>query len=138
MLASSVYHKILRVGAATLALVLLFESGLLHESTKSLSKNTHQYVANVIGVGASVRPTELNQLTAELTEQRMLLQEREAALRQREIEVEFAATQTSNERVTYVIAALLFILLVLIVTNYILDYLRAQKYNEINGRVPVQ
>jgi hypothetical protein len=137
MLEQTIYHKVLRVGAAVLALVLVFESGLVSESTQSLSIDTHQFVANVIGVGASVRPTELNSLTAEITEQRMLLDQREAAIRDREIEIGLAEGE-SNETATYLIAALLFILLVLIVTNYILDYLRAQKPVVSREQIPVQ
>jgi hypothetical protein len=130
MLEQSLYHKVLRVLAAVFAFVLLFESGLVDESTRILSQNAHQYVANTVGVGASVRPTEVNTLTAELTEQRLMLDQREAAIRQREIDIGLSAGE-SNDRATYIVAVLLFILLVLIVLNYILDYLRA-------GRVVVQ
>jgi hypothetical protein len=138
MIEQTVYHKVLRVSAAVCAFVLLFESGLVDESTRTLSQNAHQYVANTVGVGASVRPNELNQLTAELTEQRQLLNEREAALREREIEVELATGGNTNQQSTYLVAALLFILLVLIVTNYILDYLRAQRREVVPSQVPVQ
>lgn len=137
MLEQTLYHKALRVAAAVCAAVLVFESGLVHESTKVLSVNTHQYVANVVGVGASVRPTELNTMTAEITEQRMLLDEREASIREREIEIGLREGE-SNERATYLVAALLFILLVLIVTNYILDYLRWQRSLSASNRIPVQ
>ena len=54
--------------------------------------NTHSYLANAIGVGASVQPTELNQYTAQLTERETALDAREAALREREIAVELSGT----------------------------------------------
>lgn len=137
MVTQSRYHQVLRVLAATFAFVLLFESGLVHESTRLLSQNAHQYVANAVGVGASVRPTELNQITAQLTEQQLLLEQREAAIRAREIEIGLAPGG-SADRSTYIVAVLLFILLVLIVLNYILDYLRSQKISTTQGRPAVQ
>ena len=136
-LENSLYHRILRVLVVTFAFVLLFESGVVFQSTSELSRNTHQYVANVVGVGASVRPTELNTLTAELTEQRLLLDQREAALRAREIEIELSSGG-SSETSTYIVAAILFVLLVLIVTNYVLDYLRIERPRRNTAAVPVQ
>lgn len=122
----SMYHRVLRVTATVFALVLLFESGLVHDSTALLSMNTHQYLANAVGVGASIDPTELNTMTAELTAQKRALDQREAALREREIAVDLGGS-ASNERTTYVLAAVLFILLVLIILNYVLDFLRSRQ-----------
>lgn len=127
MLEKTVYHQVLRVSAVVCAFVLLFESGLVMQSTAHLSENTHRYLANVVGMTASVSPTELNTLTAELTAQKTALEEREAALAEREIQVELNSANATNNGSTYLIAVLLFILLVLIVTNYVLDYLRSQK-----------
>jgi hypothetical protein len=111
------YHKVLRVAAVVCALTLLFESGLLHESTKIMSKNTHQYLANSVGVGASINPTELNTVTAELTAAKMELQ------REREINVGITE-RGNNDRMIYILSGILFVLLVLIILNYTLDYLR--------------
>ncbi len=122
----SMYHRVLRVCAVVAALVLLFESGLVHHSTALLSSNTHRYLANAVGVGASIEPTELNTLTAELTAQKRALEDREAALREREIAVDLGGS-ASNDQATYVLASILFILLVLIVLNYVLDFLRARQ-----------
>ncbi|MBP6924597.1 MAG: hypothetical protein KBB78_03440 [Candidatus Pacebacteria bacterium] len=113
----STYHRVLRVSALTCAFVLLFESGLVHSSTALLSQNTHQYLANAVGVGASIEPTELNMVTAELTAAKMELQ------REREINVGLAQGQGGNQAI-YILSGILFILLVLIVLNYALDYLR--------------
>lgn len=122
----TMYHRVLRVSAVVCAAVLLFESGLISPITKQLSVETHQYVANVVGVGASVEATELNSLTSELTKQKLALQAREEAIADREIEIGLAAGQSANQTSTYVLSGVLFILLVLIILNYALDYLRAR------------
>lgn len=117
----------LRVSALVCALVLVFESGLISESTAQLSRGTSSYLANAIGVGASVQPTELNMLTAELTERERDLDIREAALAEREIEVNLSREAGSGDTATYLLASILFILLVLILLNYVLDYLRLKE-----------
>lgn len=114
----SMYHRVLRVSALTCALVLLFESGAVHQSTAILSQNTHQYLANAVGIGASVEPTELNMVTAELTAAKMEL------AREREINVGLKDGEGESEKTIYILSGILFILLVLIVLNYTLDYLR--------------
>ena len=128
----SQYHRVLRVSAVVCALALVFESGLLSESTALLSQNTHRYLASAIGMSASVQPTELNQLTAALTEKQQELAAREAALREREISVDLASGSGSGtDTATYILASVLFILLVLILLNYTLDYLRAREEREL-------
>jgi len=127
MLRDSLYHSVLRVLTLSLALVLLFESGLVSPVTKELSDNARLYVASSIGVVATVDPNEFNVITAELTEQRLALNAREAALREREIQVGIGETGTYNNAMsTWILSAILFILLVLIILNYVLDFLRRQ------------
>jgi hypothetical protein len=126
-MSETMYHRVLRVSLVICALVLLFESGLVSPVTKQLSQETHQYLANAVGVGASVDPTELNSLTSELTKQKLALQAREQALKEREIEIGLASGQSTDETSTYVLSGVLFILLVLIILNYTLDYLRARE-----------
>lgn len=133
---NSYYHRFLRVAAVVFAVVLLFESGLVHESTARLSIGTHQYLANAIGMSASIEPTELNQMTAELTVQKRALEAREAALREREIAVDLGGT-TSNQKTTYVLASILFILIVLILLNYIMDFRRDRTRPRIDTLQPV-
>ncbi len=119
------YHVVLRVSALTLALVLLFESGLVSPVTKQLSDNTRNYVASAIGMKAGVAPTEINTITAALTQQENELNAREAALSEREISVNLnTSSDTSSDRSTFILSVILFILLVLIVLNYTLDFLR--------------
>ena len=125
----SLYHRVLRVSAVVCACVLLFESGLVSPVTKQLSLHTHQYLANAVGVGASVEPTELNSLTSDLTKQRLALQAREQAVREREIEIGLVPGESSQDTSIYILSGILFILLVLIILNYTLDYLRAREIN---------
>ncbi len=127
MLQDSLYHSLLRVATLTCALVLLFESGLIDPATKELSDNARHYVATAIGVSAMVDPNELNVITAELAKQRQSLNEREAALAEREINVGLGQTSATNSALsTWILSAVLFILLVLIILNYVLDFLRRQ------------
>lgn len=114
----SMYHRVLRVSALVCAFVLLFESGLVHNSTAILSQNTHQYLANAVGVGAAVEPTELNMVTAELTTAKIELQ------KEREINIGLREGQGESATTIYILSGILFVLLVLIVLNYVLDYLR--------------
>ena len=118
----SVYHVILRISSLTLALVLLFESGLLSPLTKDLSHQAGRHVASVIGINASVAPTELNTLTAQLTQREQELREREIAVQLKE-----ESSSESTDMSTYILSILLFILLVLIVLNYALDYIRTKQ-----------
>lgn len=130
--AESIYHRVIRVMAVVTALVLLFESGLVHQSTAYLALNTHSYLAQAVGMSVAVDPNELNLLTAELTKQQRDLALREAAIAEREIEIGLASGKNPNETSTYVLAGILFILLVLIVLNYTLDYLRAKQLRDLN------
>ena len=126
------YHRVLRVTAVVFALVLLFESGLVSESTERLALQTNMYLANAVGMYASVAPTELNTYTAELTKRERELDNREAALREREIAIGLSADDAPNtDTATYVLASILFILRVLILLHYILDYLRAREAEEM-------
>jgi hypothetical protein len=111
------------------AITLVFESGILSESTAVLSQNTHSYLANAVGMSAGVAPTELNQSTAQLTQKERELAAREASLEEREIAVNLstAPNSSSNDRATYILSGILFILLVLILLNYALDYLRRKE-----------
>lgn len=128
----SMYHRFLRIGAVVVAVTLVFESGLVSQSTRQLSQQTHSYLANAVGMSASVRPTELNTYTAALSAKERELEEREAALREREISVEISngGTSATGNMSTYVLASILFILLVLIILNYALDYLRSREQQQ--------
>ena len=131
MKAVSAYHMVLRVTGVMLALLLVFDSGVLLPVTKELSIGAQQYVANTVGATARVEQTELNTLTAELTRQKKELDEREVALNERELSVGLGGgTQQSVQSdsiSTYILSVLLFIILVLIVLNYALDFARSRR-----------
>lgn len=127
-LADSLYHKCLRIGALTLSLLLVFVSGLLNDTTAELAKLTTSQMANAIGISVGVAPTELNMMTAELTAWERTLADREAAIVEREIAVGLNTGngQSTTDWSTFILATILFILLLLIVLNYALDYMRRQ------------
>lgn len=119
----SLYHSFLRVAVCVFALMLVFDSGLLFEETILLSTTTQQHLANVVGVSVGVAPTELNQLTARITEL-----ETELEAKERLIAVSVGNTQTNSvDRSTFILSIVLFILLTLIVLNYVLDFVRARR-----------
>lgn len=118
---------LLRTSALTLAIILLFESGVVSPITKQLSHNAGDYVATAIGVNAAVVPTEINSITAELTQKRQELAAREAAIAEREIAVNLNDESGNDDMTTYILSVILFILLTLIVLNYILDFMRSRR-----------
>lgn len=129
----SLYHSFLRVSLVVCAIALVFESGMLSSSTAVLSQNTHAYLANAVGMSAAVKPTDLSQYTAGLADQKRQLDEREASLAEREIAVNLSASggTSSSDRATYILAAILLVLLVLILLNYTLDYLRLRENRQL-------
>jgi hypothetical protein len=131
---NSTYHILLRVSSLTLALVLLFDSGLLSPISKELSHNTQLYLANAVGVNATVSPTELNSLTAKITARERDLDSREAAISEREIEIGLSdgSSAVGDQFSTYLLSVILFILLVLIILNYTLDFARIRRLNYLN------
>ena len=137
----STYHMLLRVAALSVACVLVFDSGLVTPLTKELSQNTQNYLANTVGATASVRQTEINTLTTQIAQRDRELDEREAAIQEREIAVglnEPVERTSSSNLSTYLLSIILFIILVLLVLNYSLDFARErrlmyQKQNEQNA-----
>jgi len=122
---NTTYHSLLRISALTFAVMLLFDSGLLSPVTGQISQNTQIYLASAIGMQASVVPTELNQITAELTQRDRLLTQRENDIAAREIAVDLDKKGAPTaDFSSYIMSILLFVILVLIVLNYALDYVR--------------
>ncbi len=127
----SAYHSLLRISAVVVACVLVFEAGLLSQATAQLSDRTELYLANAVGVSVGVAPNEFNQITAALTAREKELEEREMAIAQREISVGIETGEDggfSVDRGTFILAAILFIQLVLIVLNYVLDFARRREF----------
>ena len=125
----SIYHSSLRVSAAVCALLLLFTSGLFVPQSAMVSNDFVSYMsANVVGVGASVQPNEYNMITAALTARETELDRRENMVAQREIASQVDRSRPESQSVLpYINAAILFILLLLIVLNYALDYMRQRQ-----------
>ncbi|USN87817.1 MAG: hypothetical protein H6779_05485 [Candidatus Nomurabacteria bacterium] len=121
-LQNSTYHSLLRVFSVVFAVVLVFDSGALIPATKGLSTSTQEYLANVVGVQVGVSPTEVNQLTARITEL-----EGELEAKDREIAVNFNEPSSNGmDKSTLIISIILFILLILILLNYVLDFIRSR------------
>mgnify|MGYP003431795052 CR=1 FL=1 len=129
MQSNSSYHSLLRIASAVVAVMLVFEGGLLSPVTAKLADQTELYLANAVGVSVGVAPTELNQMTAALTARDRELDERELAISEREIEVGIndGGSIVGLDSGTFVLATILFILLVLIILNYALDYARGRE-----------
>jgi hypothetical protein len=117
------YRSVLRVSLLVTAFLLVFDSGALSPLTQEFSWETQLYLAQSIGVYAGVAPTELNALSAELQKRDAELDAREAAIRTIEARA-YPDNRTSYS--TYILAVILFILSVLIILNYILDWRRVQ------------
>lgn len=120
------YHILLRTSALTLAFVLLFQSGLLAPVTHELANNAGSYVASTVGMSAAVAPNEHNTITAELTRLRTDLEARERVIAERELEIGLASG-ADRDYSTFILSAILFLFLVLIILNYVLDYLRERR-----------
>lgn len=122
-LAFSVYHSLLRIALCVCALVLVFDSGLFSKATADLSSSAQDYVATAVGVKVGVAPNDVNVLTARISEL-----EQELATKEREINVNVGDDNVASgiDMSTFVLSIILFILLVLIVLNYALDYLRLE------------
>ena len=123
------YRSFLRVSMLVMACVLVFDSGILFPITKQLSDQTGAYLASVgagVGATASVEPTEINTLSAQIADRQRTLDAREAALREREIAARSYEESAVTDYSTYIISVILFILTVLLVLNYAMDWSRTR------------
>lgn len=120
----------MRVSVLVSAFLLVFDSGVLSPITRQLSDTTVTYIAAVgVGTSASVPPNEINALSAQIAERQRILDAREAELREREIASrEFGASGTNANISTYIISTILFILTVLLVLNYAMDWARVRSF----------
>lgn len=121
----SLYASILRVSSLTVACVLTFQSGIVTPVTRQLSDTTYLYLAQSSRVVAQVEKNELNTLSEELRREKEDLERREAELRT--IESRTFGTGSESSYTTYILSVILFILTVLILLNYILDWRRLRR-----------
>jgi hypothetical protein len=117
----SAYHRTLRSSAVVVAVLFAFASGAVVPDTRVLTISTERYLANVVGVGASVPQNEFNTLATELAQRSDELEQRE-----REIDARARTQVFANPITMYTLIAILVLQLILIVTNYALDYRRAR------------
>jgi cell shape-determining protein MreC len=123
------YHSFLRIAMMVTAFALVFDSGILFPVTKQLSDVTISYVASVgASMNASVPENEINALSAQIAEKQRELDAREALLNEREISSRsFGASESNTDYSTYIISVILFILTVLMVLNYAMDWVRVRQ-----------
>ncbi len=126
----SIYHSALRVLVLVFVILLIFDSGLITDKSKFLSISTQQYLANAVSVQVGVAPTEVNQLTARITEL-----EGELAVKERLIAVNLTEnTSATMDKSTLVLSIIVFILLVLILLNYVLDFVRMRRMTILQAK----
>ncbi len=124
------YHSFLRISILVSAFLLVFDSGILNPITQQLSNQTLMYVADVgVGASATVPENEINALSAQIAERQKILDAREAELREREIASrDFGSSDSATDFSTYVISTILFILTMLLVLNYAMDWARVRSF----------
>lgn len=117
----SAYHKLLRSSTVVTACVLAFASGVVVPDTRVLTVSTERYLANVVGMTASVQPNEFNTLATELKDRSEELDRRE-----REIDARARQSIIAEPLTIAVLSAILGVQLLLIVANYYFDYRRSR------------
>ncbi len=126
-LESGAYHKTLRVSAVVLAAVLLFESGFFSPVTAQLSQRTEQYLASAVGITVGVPENGVNQLTTRIAELEAQVVDQSTQLRERDLNTGLGGSFAPGQTTTYLLSGILFILLLLIVLNYVLDFYRTRQ-----------
>ncbi len=119
----SIYHSFLRVGILTFAILLVFDSGLVSEQSKALSISTQEYLANTVSAQAGTLPIETNQPMVGAIES-----EGELAAKEHMITLNISEnTSVTMDKSTLIISLIVSFLLLLILLNYVLDFIRTRK-----------
>ena len=92
-----------------------------------MSLSTQSYLANSVGITVGVAPTELNTLTAGLTAKELALDSRDRALTEREIAIGLNGQAGTQDKTTFIMGLTLFMVVLLLVLNYALDFIRARE-----------
>lgn len=122
-------RSVLRVGMVVAAFILVFDGGFLSPITEQLSNTTYTYLAAAgASISASVPENEFNTLTADIAAEQLRLAAREQALNEREIAARAYESERDTDYSTYVLSLLLFIIVVLLLLNYVMDWQRARIY----------
>lgn len=123
----SPYHKTLRVLSVVMVCVLMFQSGLYSKTTAQLSVVTGNYLTAAVGVSVGVPENDVNVLTKKIAELETQVGAKDAQLRERELSLGLNSQENTGTRVTLILAGIQLVLLILIVVNYALDYLRGRR-----------
>lgn len=123
----SAYHKTLRVSVVVFAAVLLFVSGFFSPLTAQLSNRTTNYLASAVGVYVGVPENDTNRLTTRIAELEAQVVDQNTQLRERDLATGLRDGFGGSQTTTYVLSGILFIMLVLIVLNYALDFYRSRQ-----------
>lgn len=126
-LEQSVYHKCLRVAAVVMICVLVFQSGVYSSTTTHLSSITGRYLTAAVGISVGVPENELNVLTKRIAELETQVGYKDAQLRERELALGLNGGSENSVTTTLILAGIQLVLLVLIVFNYVLDYVRGRR-----------
>lgn len=128
-------QSFLRISLLVVAVMLVFDSGILSPVTTQIADTTYTYVAAVgASMSARVEGNEYNTLSAQIAQEQQRLNDREQALNDREIAARTYDPQSHSEYSTYILSILLFIILVLLVLNYVMDWKRARMYGVYEKR----
>lgn len=123
----SAYHKTLRVSSVIFAAVLLFQSGFFSPLTAQLSDRTTQYLASAVGVHVGVPENDTNRLTTRIAELEAQVVDQNTQLRERDLATGLREGFGGSPTATFLLSGILFIMLVLIVLNYALDFYRSRQ-----------
>ncbi len=124
------YRSFLRISALVAAIVLVFDSGVAFPITKKLSDDTIVYLANVgagVGATATVPVNEYNELSAQIAKEQQRLSALDEELRAREIAARSYEDESHTDYSTYIMSVILFILTVLLILNYAMDWARVRQ-----------
>lgn len=113
-IASSMYHSALRVLVLVFAVALVFESGMLSSATQTITHSAGQQFAAAIQATVD---------SANYTDEAGIM----PAMQTQESEVAAVTSSEALSRGTFLLSIVVFILLLLIVLNYILDHLRTKE-----------
>jgi len=117
------------------AFILVFDGGFLSPITEQLSDTTYMYLgAAGASMSASIPENEFNTLTADIAAEQLRLAAREEELNEREIAARTYGGERDTDYSTYVLSLLLFIIVVLLLLNYVMDWQRARIYQYQNGK----
>ena len=124
---ASNYHRLLRISLLVSAIALVFESGLINQSTSYIAKGTHVYLANVINSPSQTVETKNNLYAIESSNEDKQSAALQEAAKEREVGPQASTEIIYNNRATYTLSIVVFMLLVLIILNYALDYIRSRR-----------